>query len=180
MISAFFQRATYRSAQFFKAVGARITDSDRTLVESVLATPSQRALFDRMSSADQRHAVAVLRTLRDAGFDQPALMQAALLHDMAKSGAGVTIFHRVIIVLLEAFRPQWLARLVRDAEESFWRRPFAHYVDHPAIGAHWAKLADCHPMAVSLIRRHQSPVAPSANVLEDELLAVLKLADGKN
>lgn len=179
-MSGFIERACYRSAQFFKAIGARITANDRALVESVLSTPPQRALFDRMGPADQRHAVAVLHTLRAAEQDHPALMQAALLHDVAKSGAGVTVFHRVAVVLLEALRPTWLTWLARNAEGSFWRQPFARYLEHPTIGAHWAEVAGCHPMAVSLIRRHQSPVSASGNALEDRLLAALQIADGKN
>ena len=178
--ASFLQRAFYRSSQFFKAIGARVTEDDRALVESVLTNPAQRTLFYRMPTADQRHAVALLRTLRAEGCDHPALMQAALLHDVAKSGAGITVFHRVAVVLLQAIRPAWLARLVCDAEQSFWRRPFARYADHPAVGASWAEAADCHPMAVSIIRRHQSSVSPSSDALEDQLLRLLQAADDKN
>jgi hypothetical protein len=194
-VSAFLQRAFYRSSQFFKAVGARVTEDDRALVESVLTAPAQRVLFDRMSPADQRHAAALLKTLRAEGHDHLALMQAALLHDVAKSGAGITVFHRVAVVLLQALRPTWLAWLVRDANQnlpdsgvSLWRQPFVYYVDHPAIGARWAEQAGCHPMAVSLIERHQSPVSASddasddasSEVFEDQLLRLLQAADDQN
>ncbi len=185
-MSAFLRRACYRSSQFFKAVGARVSPDDRTLVESVLTTPAQQALFDRMPVADQRHAVALLRTLRAGGHDHPALMQAALLHDVAKSGAGITVFHRVVVVLLHAFRPTWLAWLARDAEDlprrgfGLWRQPLGRYLAHPAIGAGWAEAADCLPMAVSLIRRHQSPVSASSDTLEDHLLRLLQAADDQD
>lgn len=183
MISAIFNRACYRSSQFFKAVGAKVTKEDRALVESVLATPAQRALFDRMSAADQHHAVDMLRTLRAERYDHPALMQAALLHDVAKSEAGITVFHRVAVVLLQAFRPAWLAWLVRDPEptcDNPWRRPFARYVEHPTVGAFWAEEAGCLPMAVYLIRQHQSPVSPSSDAVEDQLLRLLQAADDKH
>jgi hypothetical protein len=209
-MSAFLQRAYYRSSQFFKAIdaaigatiGAWMTEDDRILVESVLVAPAQRALFDRMPAADQSHSVALLNTLRAGGHDHPALMQAALLHDAAKSGAGITVFHRVAVVLLRAFRPTWLAWLVCDSDQSVpdasvsqWRRPFVRYVLHPAIGADWAEAAGCHPMAVSLIRRHQSPVSASddasfdasddasndaSDMLEDQLLGLLQAADDQN
>jgi hypothetical protein len=186
-MSPFFQRAHYRSSQFFKAVGAWVTDDERALVGSVLTVPAQQALFDRMPAADQRHAVDLLQSLRAEGHDHPALMQAALLHDVAKSGAGITVFHRVAAVLLQAFRPAWLAWLARDAEPGLsgwgvnvWRRPFARYVEHPAIGACWAEEAGCLPMAVSMIRRHQSPVLPSSDTLEDQLLRLLQAADEKS
>jgi hypothetical protein len=198
-VSVFLQRAYYRSSQFFKAVGAaidaamgaRVTEDECVLVKSVLTAPAQRALFDRMPAADRRHAVALLNTLRAGGHEHPALMQAALLHDVAKSGAGITIFHRVAVVLLRAFRPTWLQWLARDADQglpphggvSLWRRPFARYVNHPSIGARWAEEAGCHPMAVSLIRRHQSLVSASgdaSDVLEDRLLRLLQAADDQN
>jgi hypothetical protein len=186
-MSPFFHRAYYRSSQFFKAVGAWVTDDERALVGTVLTTLPQQALFDRMPAADQRHAVDLLCALRAEGHDHPALMQAALLHDVAKSGAGITVFHRVAVVLLQAFRPSWLARLARDAEAghfgwggNLWQRPFARYIEHPAIGACWAEEAGCLPMAVSLIRRHQSPVSPSGETLEDQLLRLLQAADENN
>jgi hypothetical protein len=183
MMSAFFNRAYYRSSQFFKAVGARVTEEDRALVESVLATPAQRGLFDRMSAADQHHAVDMLRTLRAEGYEHPALMQAALLHDVAKSEAGITVFHRVAVVLLQALRPAWLAWLVCDSErtsDNLWRRPFVRYVEHPTVGACWAEEVGCLPMAVSLIRRHQSSVSLSSDAVEDQLLRLLQAADDKN
>lgn len=176
-MSAFLQRAYYRSSQFFKAVGARVTDEDRALVGSVLTTPTQRALFDGMPAADQRHALALLRTLRAEGHDHPALMQAALLHDVAKSDVGVTVFHRVAVVLLQALRPAWLTR---DAEEATWRRPFARYVAHAATGADWAEAAGCDPLAVSIIRRHQSPPPTLTDTLQDQLLRLLQTADDQN
>jgi hypothetical protein len=124
-----------------------------------------------------------LRTLRAEGYDHPALMQAALLHDVAKSEAGITVFHRVAVVLFQAFRPAWLSWLRRDPErrpDDAWRRPFVRYLEHPAVGARWAAEAGCLPMAVSLIRRHQSPVSPSSDAVEDQLLRLLQAADDKN
>jgi hypothetical protein len=179
-MDTFLRRARYRSFQFFQALGARTTAEDRNLVVSVLKTPPQQALFEHMPAADQRHALALLRTLQAEGHDHPALMQAALLYDVAKSGAGVTILHRVAVVLLRALRPTWLTWLIRNAEGSWWRRPFALYVDHPAIGARWAEVAGCHPLAVSIIRRHQLPVPLSSEDLEDCLLRLLQAADDEN
>ena len=122
----------------------------------------------------------LLRTFCSGGYDHPALLQAALLHDVAKSGIGITVFHRVAVVLLQAFRPAWLARLAHNAERSDWRRPFARYLEHPTIGARWAEAAGCHPVAVSIIRRHQSSVSISPDELEDQLLRLLQAADDKN
>jgi len=172
-------RARYRSLQFFKAVSATVTQEDLALVESVLTNPAQRELFQRMTVADRRHAVALLRALRAQRHTHPALMQAALLHDVAKSGAGISVFHRVVIVLLQALRPGWLAWLADDGGGP-WRRPFAQYLHHPTVGAGWAEAAGCLPLAVSMIRRHQLPLSPQSGTLEDELLGHLQAADDQN
>lgn len=199
----------YRAFQFFAALkaylpgwaGGGLIEADTRLVATVLVTPSQRQLFDRMSPNDQRHAVAVLRTLQEAGHHQPDLLQAALLHDVAKS-MGQPIIHRVLIVLLHAFWPAMLARVSESASQpiandisalsfqpalrasasafSWWRRPFVIHAHHPAIGAAWAAEAGCDPQAVRLIARHQDSLPHEAVTEEAKLLAALQWADDLN
>jgi hypothetical protein len=118
-------------------------------------------------------------------------MQAALLHDAAKS-IDQPLFHRVVIVLLEAFWPAALARLGRvpapDREDveitirqiSWWRRPFAVHSYHPEMGAAWARKAGCHPLATQLILEHQDKPAGEPDAPEAHLLAALQWADNKN
>jgi hypothetical protein len=122
--------ALYRASQFFAALKATLppwaggatggfSAADRVMIETVLSTPIQQRLFAGMPPNDQRHAVAVAGTLRQAGYRHLALMQAALLHDVAKS-LSQPIIHRVIIVLLEAFWPaalQWLSNPDQTANE---------------------------------------------------------------
>lgn len=195
----------YRAIQFFAALkaylpnwaGGGLTEADTTLIASILTTPSQRQLFERMSPNDQRHAVAVVRTLQEAGHHQPILLQAALLHDVAKS-MGQPIIHRVLIVLLKAFWPAMLARISVSAHQRlgsydsafslhasassfpWWRRPFVIHAHHPAIGADWAAQVDCDPLAVRLIARHQDSLNTEPVTAEDKLLAALQWADDLN
>jgi hypothetical protein len=118
------QLALYRAAQFFTALkaylptwaGGGLTSVDEALAVAILTTPAQRQLFARMSPNDQHHAVAVVRTLRQAGYNQPALLQAALLHDVAKS-IGQPIIYRVLIVLLKAFWPSAFQRLSQSGAQ---------------------------------------------------------------
>jgi hypothetical protein len=135
-----------------------------------------------MSPSDQRHAVAVARTLRQAGHDQPALLQAALLHDVGKC-LGQPIIHRVLIVLAETFWPEALVRLSTASAEvstvSWWRRPFVVHAHHPSIGAAWAREVGCGPLTIDLIARHQDPPG-KARTAEQRLLAALQWADGMN
>lgn len=194
--------ARYRVYQFFSALKAylptwagglrgELSLADRAFVESILPTVAQRQLFAKMSPNDQRHALAVARTLQQAGYQQRPLLQAALLHDVAKS-LGQPIIHRVAIVLLEAFRPETLAHLanppaaansafiIQPSSFSRWRRPFVIHAHHPAIGAAWAKEANCDPLAVDLIRYHQASLDSLTEVSHRNLLEKLQWADNLN
>ncbi len=183
--------ARYRANQFFAALRAGLprwaggvrdglTPDDAAWVASILTTPAQQQLFTRMPPNDRRHALAVARALQQAGYTDPALLQAALLHDVGKS-LGQPIFHRVLIVLLKAFWPSVLNRLAQDTtqwlaleEISRWRRPFVIHAHHPAIGAGWAKNAGCEAGAVHLIAAHEKTTGA------DERLAALQRADNVN
>jgi hypothetical protein len=180
--------ARYRVYQFFAALRAYLpawtggyrgplAPADEAMARSILTTPAQHALFTRMPPNDRRHALAVARTLQRAGHSNPALLQAALLHDAAKS-LGQSIPHRVLIVLLQAFGPGLLRRLAGAAGADhlpWWQRPFAVHAHHPALGAAWAREAGCHPQAVGLIARHEEKTADT-----DPLLAALRWADNLN
>jgi hypothetical protein len=158
-----------------------------------------------MPPNDRRHAVAVAGALQQAGYHQPPLLQAALLHDVAKS-LGQPIIYRVAIVLLEVFWPAGLKRMSKSANwqvgelvswqsegrpgsvsnnlnSSFlaaWRRPFIIHAYHPTIGAAWAAEAGCDPLAVCLIARHQDSLPGPPETAEDRLLAALQWADNLN
>jgi hypothetical protein len=184
--------ALYRVYQFFAALKAGLpvwaggvrnglAAADENLVKSILKSPAQQSLFTRMPPNDRRHALAVARTLQQVGQTDPALLQAALLHDVGKS-LGQPIIHRVLIVLFEAFWPAVLSWLAQDtsgslivAQVSWWRRPFVVHAHHPAIGAAWAAQVGCDPLAVNLIARHEEKADP-----QDKLLAALQWADNLN
>jgi hypothetical protein len=181
--------ALYRVAQFLAAVKAGLpawaggatfpTGEELALICSILPAPAQQRLFDQMPPNDQRHALAVVRTLVQAGHNHPALLQAGLLHDVGKS-RGQPIMHRVLIVLLEAFWPAALQRLSASGGGDWWRHPFVVHAEHAAIGANWAGEAGCDRLAVRLIARHQDKLAAEASGEEERLLAALQWADDLN
>jgi hypothetical protein len=187
--------ALYRVYQFLLAVKANLpvwaggvtpalAEAEARLLAQVLPTPAQQALFQGMPANDQRHALAVAHSLSRSGYQgQLALLQAALLHDVAKS-MGQPLPHRVLIVLLTAFWPTALVRLA-TTEASLeqvpaWRRPFVIHARHPALGAAWARQAGCDPLAVRLIARHQAPRPTGSSQAEDRLLLALQVADDAN
>jgi hypothetical protein len=161
----------YRALQFFRAMFAPVRAHEYELVEQLLS-PAQAALFRRMARCDQRHGLDVLYALQKAGHQQRALLQAALLHDVGKAGSGLTIWHRVAVVLLQRLAPNWLARLAAGGRG--WRAPFAAHSRHPQTGARWAASADCAPVVVDLIHKHHDTHT------DDDLLVALQWADRQN
>lgn len=160
-VSAPLRRAGYRVRQFVSALGAYIrplTAGERAEARAWLPE-SAWVLFDAMPRNDQRHSLNVLRSLRAAGYAEPALMQAALLHDAAKSSGGITLFHRVAVVLLKIARPDWAPRMAQTPAPArgSLRYPFWAHANHPQLGAEMTAAAGCDPLAVTLIRRHQEP-----------------------
>jgi hypothetical protein len=152
-------RAVYRVRQFGSALATRgrpLTEAERTEVRAWLPATAW-PLFDAMPHNDQHHSLNVLHSLRAADHGEPALMQAALLHDVAKSTGGVTLFHRIAIVLIKVARPDWAARLTQTPapDRANLRYPFWALANHPQQGAEMAAAAGCDPLVVTLIRRHQ-------------------------
>lgn len=185
----------YRVSQFFRALVAWVPKRELGLLSEYLTLP-QAELFQRMPRCDQRHGLDVLYALRTKQHDDHDLLVAALLHDVGKSGnvlspstssgrrlskgGRLRLWHRVLIVLIEALRPQLLDRLARQEPRS-WRYPFFVHQQHPESGAELAQAAGCSLTTVELIRRHQEPLANNPfRTYRDELLAALQEADGVN
>ncbi len=169
-----YRTAVYRVRQFVSALRAsRLSTQERTFVNQYLS-PAQQVLFERMSVQDQSHAVAVARALYQQGWRDVALLQAALLHDIGKADSGLSLWHRVLIVLLHAIWPAGLTWLAQ--EDGGWRRPFYRHVHHPQIGARLAAEAGSSPSVVTFIAAHQTPVNGRLDPIEAPLIA-LQAAD---
>ncbi len=168
----------YRARQFLNALRARPVDGQGLELARRYLPPRAAALFEAMSPADQAHSLAVLQALLDRGYRDRPLLQAALLHDVAKARIG--IWHRTAVILLNAVSPD-LVRRAASPDEQSWRYPFYLSVHHPALGAELAERAGLDPGAVLLIRRHQDPLP--ADGPDDEQKTwqkALKAVDDRN
>jgi hypothetical protein len=179
------RRISYRIGQFFRVSAASLSPlSAAEAAEARAHLPATAwPLFAATARADQRHGLSVLRAMLAAGHTESALLQAALLHDCAKTAGGVRLWQRVAAVLLKAFAPRRLARLAaqpapRPADP---RRGLWDYVNHPQRGAELAAVAGCDPLAVALIVQHQErgAVFPD-DPLARQLLVALQAADEDN
>lgn len=145
-------------------------EDEYILVKAHLSA-AQMALFKDMHRIDQRHSLDVFHTLYGAGYRDPVLLQAALLHDVGKSASRITILHRVVVVLMKKAVPGWLEGLVQDG--GGWKHGLAVYASHAAISARLVQEVSS-PEVVFLIAEHHNSDP------QDDRLAILRWADGQN
>jgi hypothetical protein len=164
-------RVFYRVKQFLRALLVPVRRREYDLVEALLV-PAEVALFRRMARCDQRHCLDVFYTLCDAGHRDQVLLKAALIHDVGKTAGGLTLLHRVVIVLADRYAPGWLPSLACDGRG--WKAPFAVHMRHAQFSANWAARAGCSPEVVACIRGHHDPEP------KNDRLAALQWADRQN
>ena len=183
------RRARYRLGQFFAHMRPRpLTPAEKAEVEGVLGAGLAQ-LFRRQTAGEQAHSLRVMRSVVNAGGPYAArreLLQAALLHDVGKSRAPLSLADRALVVLARRAAPDAARRWGRPeaAGEAAgaargWRRPFVTALRHADWGADLCAEAGALPLTVDLIRRHQTPLANPATP-EDEMLAALQAADDDN
>jgi hypothetical protein len=139
--------------------------------------PDLYSLFRAMPEQYRLHAVTVYRRVKAAGSLDPALLQAALLHDAGKydpgTGRYVTVAHRVAIVLLEAVPGgRGLLRRLGEPERGHGPVFYPFYLSrrHAALGAGLAARHGASPQAVRLIAGHHGRG-------DDPALKLLQAAD---
>jgi hypothetical protein len=188
-------RPRYRVRQFWDALGSGAKPVEEAVLRTHLNT-AQIALFRRLSVAEQAHAVAVLHTLQQNRHKvsrnattarsgrvinaEPALAQAALLHDVGKVEARIRLWHRVATVLLQALRPALLCRLALNEPRS-WLYPFFVLLHHAEHGADVSAGAGTDAVAAALIRAHHTaPEQSGLDAPHQALLTTLQWADEQN
>jgi hypothetical protein len=179
------RRAAYRVQQFGRALLATWCGPDQEELEQARRwlPPAGWQLFVQMPRSEQKHALSVWHSLRSAGYQQPELAQAALLHDVSKYRGGVTLVHRVAVVLIKALAPRtWQhLKVLAEPPRTDLRYPLWAHANHPAGSATLAAAAGCSSEAVDLIRRHQEVLPTSQfRTQADTLLAALQAADDEN
>jgi putative nucleotidyltransferase with HDIG domain len=147
-------RVAYRLGQFWQLIHPSPLPAEVWREIGAVLAPAEVELFRRFSAGDRQHSYRVMRLLRAAGDEEPALLAAALLHDVGKTRLRNRLWERVLGTLGEQFFPQIVGKWGSSSARG-WRRPFAVRVQHAEWGAEMAEEAGSSPLVVSLIRRHQ-------------------------
>jgi len=169
-------RVGYRLRQVAIRAVTRREPLGSGLVASVLP-PKGLALFGRMSTGDQRHALCVLDALRAGETCRRELAEAALLHDVGKADSGLTMAHRSVAVILGALCPRALERLACPEPRS-WRYAFYVHLHHGEIGAEQCAAIGCDPLTVYLVRHHDGRARAAAAPADWQVaLEALRCAD---
>ena len=171
-------RLAYRSHQFWCALFPTRGGLTSEVLRPYLS-PAQQNLFRRMQPAEQAHAIQVLNHLKAAGFDDPDLLAAALLHDVGKVVVPLSLLERVLIVLGKRLFPDAVHRWGKGTPRGL-HRPFVVAARHTDWGAELAAQAGASPLTVELVRRHHAAPEDQAGPAADRLLAALRSADGKS
>lgn len=154
--------------QTWRHLTGRLIAADRDALDGWL-TPAQRALFEGMHRADQRHGLDVVASLRAAGHVDADLLLAGLLHDCAK-GPGVGLWPRIGWSLGQRYGTRVQAALRRLPG---FAAAFERLADHPQRGADLALAAGCTERTAALIRAQSADDGT-------ELGRALRLADEAN
>jgi hypothetical protein len=167
-------RIRYRIDQFRRVLHPSLDAVPVDILRDHL-NPAQLTLFLRMQPSERAHAFQVFQELQEAGYKQPELLAAALLHDVGKILYPLLVWERVAIVLGYKFFPRLARRLGRGKPRGL-RRPFVIATQHPAWGADLVAQTGAGQRTLDLIRHHQDKDKRS----EIPLLGALQDMDDSN
>lgn len=175
----------YRFRQFWQGIrAAPLSGSEAEVVRRQLS-PAEWSLFQTFTANDQVHSYRVWRTLQEAGQSHPALLKAALLHDIGKTRLRLTVWERSLVVAGQALFPSrvlaWGSCSLATA--SFWQRPFIAWHQHPAWSAEMLAEAGSDRLTILLVRQHQTQLEAAAfsdHQEGNDLLTWLQWADNQN
>lgn len=169
----------YRLRQFWgRLLPRELTDENLAEIQAHLKQ-DEVDIFNLYSPSEKQHGYQVLKTLKLAGYEQPDLLAAALLHDIGKTRFPLSIWERAIVVIGGKLIPRKATHWGRG-EPRGWKRPFVVKAKHPAWGGEMMQVVGSSPLTISLIRRHQE-LLPETEVSEEEkLLKFLQWADNQH
>ncbi len=108
-------------------------------------------VFYEQSAVDQHHAQQVAEWLLSKGHQDRVLVRAALLHDVGKACANITVVHRIVWVIGLHLGDAFGHCLARKS------RVFQALLKHAELGASRLRGAQADPRVVALVAGQPLP-----------------------
>jgi hypothetical protein len=146
----------WRIQQFVQALWARSDPRVDDELRRLLANDAQWRLLARLAPFDRAHHLRAYYLLVDAGYRDPDLLRAVLLHDVGKADARgrVRAAHRALAVLLRRIAPRVYLRLTARAHRGPLHGLYLAR-HHAALGAQLAWQAGASERSHGLIAHHE-------------------------
>jgi len=139
--------------------------------------PGERELWDRMPGADRRHAVGVARAVAGTlgSGATPAVLAAALLHDVGKIESGLGVWGRVGATVAGMAGGRSRAEGWAGRADLVGR--VGRYVRHPQLGGALLTEAGSERLTVAWAESHHLPSERWDPAVPPDVGAVLKACD---
>lgn len=148
----------YRGWQVAMALGHRPTPEELLQVRDFL--PSRLwELFCGMPPAEQAHGLRVWYGLRRRGVEQPEVLMAGLLHDVARARTRLRLCDRILAVLLQAAPTGFTRWCGPRQRRRWWCRGWWVARQHPHWGAAMLQARGAPELTVRLVRHHHDDPA---------------------
>lgn len=152
-----------RAKRFFRALSAKIEDSDRVIIDQYLEE-NHKKVFYSMSMIDQRHSLDVAITLLNSDKDYNDLtIRLALLHDIGKQVQRFYLLERVAVVVLPRKKMKMEAH---PYQTNILKKAWQIKYWHPEYGSIIAQENNFDPELIKIIKYHHN-LPPISKEVED-------------
>ncbi len=151
---------------------------DEAWAGEVLA-PEELLLFRRLPNHDRRHALQVAHRAQVAlgpSRDESRWLAAAMLHDVGKYDAGLSVAGRAIATVA-VLGPSGAVRVQRWLTGRGWRYRIALYARHGELGADQIRRAGGREEAAVWSEAHHHPETWTRIPIPQDVAAILDAAD---
>ncbi len=142
----------YRIKQFYRGLFAKVSPEDRQFLKNHLSD-QEIQLFYRLRIGEQRHCLNIAYDCLSIDKNNPALLKAALLHDVGKVKSNLTLINKALAVVSEKLN------LPKKVMPKFLKKALYFKTHHPKIGAEMLKEIGTETAVVLLTRYHHEDLA---------------------
>lgn len=164
----------YRVKQFIWAIKSIVEEVDYKFVDKFLSI-HERQLFNKLSKSDKHHSIRVSKDAIDiiekSNYDVKLekVAKAALLHDIGKIDAGLNIFEKSIMVILDKASKGKFKKYSNIKQVDI-------YYNHPEKGIDLLKKIDIYDKEFLDSIRYHHEVDKSNNII----LEIIRESDNRN